>query len=74
MLARHRKPLHTDLYVPMLRAARAAGEAAAVSELMRQRREASAFRVSRAQRNAVLDLEAQMDAWVSEQVEEVAAA
>ena len=61
-------PLHADVYVPMLTAARRAGDARAARALLAQRRdgESTTFRWRRAQKNAVLELERQTDAWLAE--------
>ena len=66
MFEQRRLPLHADVYVPMLRAARGAGDTAAARDLMAARRAGSTFPLRRKQRNAVEDLEAETDVWLSE--------
>ena len=66
MFEQRRLPLHADIYVPMLRAARTAGDTAAARDLMAARRSGSTFPLPRNKKNAVQDLEAETDVWLSE--------
>ena len=60
-----RLPLHAVVYMPMLQAALAAGDAKAVSELLGARREGQSFPLRRTLRNAVLGLEEEAEAWLT---------
>lgn len=61
-----RLPLHADVYMPMLRAAMHARDEEAARGLLGVRREGGreSFPLRRAQRNAVLELEGEVEAWL----------